>query len=452
MDPARAWSSHAGQRYSARAAISRRINAVTRGRRTLANVAVLAGGTAVGQLLTVAVSPLLTRLYTPEDLGRLGLYMAFVAVASVATSLRYELAIVSASTAREAAHLAVLSLLLLLPVSGLLALILYAFIQGGYVGFGALPVISCGLVILSLVATGAATILRYWFVRGESFPVVSGMLVRQSVVRSITQVGLGLVGMGWFGLLIGDVLGRMYGVSRLARLSWHRIRSSICPIDPEAFARVFRMHWKYPVFNLPSSVIDTLAVGLSIPLITQLHGMQAAGYFSLVYSVQAVPISFVGASVADVFHARMARYAAENRARSEAFFLRTSAGLCLLGLAPAVLLVGFGPRLFGLVFGEQWTTAGTLAAQMAPWGLATLIVNPVSRVIVIFEAQELKFVYDLVALGGVVGSLMTASALRLDLVNSVRLLSVVQVVGYGVYFAVLLWVVRRAARGSICAA
>lgn len=42
------------------------------------NVAVLAGGTAVGQAIVVLASPILTRLYTPEDFGVLAVYTSFL--------------------------------------------------------------------------------------------------------------------------------------------------------------------------------------------------------------------------------------------------------------------------------------------------------------------------------------------------------------------------------------
>jgi hypothetical protein len=69
----------------------------------LGNVAVLAGGTALGQAINVLASPILTRLYRPEEVGLLGLYTAFIGIASVGAALRYETAIVSARSAREAA-------------------------------------------------------------------------------------------------------------------------------------------------------------------------------------------------------------------------------------------------------------------------------------------------------------------------------------------------------------
>ncbi|MBC7345458.1 MAG: lipopolysaccharide biosynthesis protein, partial [Clostridia bacterium] len=44
------------------------------------NVAVLAGGTAVGQAIVVLASPILTRLYTPGDFGVLAVYSSLLGI------------------------------------------------------------------------------------------------------------------------------------------------------------------------------------------------------------------------------------------------------------------------------------------------------------------------------------------------------------------------------------
>jgi hypothetical protein len=65
-------------------------------------VLAIAGGTALAQVAGVLFLPLLTRLYSPEALGLWGLFVSFLGVASVAATLRYEVAIVAASSEEEA--------------------------------------------------------------------------------------------------------------------------------------------------------------------------------------------------------------------------------------------------------------------------------------------------------------------------------------------------------------
>ncbi|MGB9859042.1 MAG: lipopolysaccharide biosynthesis protein, partial [Moorellaceae bacterium] len=81
------------------------------------NVAVLTGGTAAGQAMVVLASPILTRLYTPEDFGVLAVYSSVLSIVSVVASLRYELAIPLAEDDETAANLLLLSLTIGVGVS-----------------------------------------------------------------------------------------------------------------------------------------------------------------------------------------------------------------------------------------------------------------------------------------------------------------------------------------------
>ena len=51
------------------------------------NVATLVSGSALAQLVGLACAPILTRLYTPEDFGLLGIFMAVSAVAATIATL-----------------------------------------------------------------------------------------------------------------------------------------------------------------------------------------------------------------------------------------------------------------------------------------------------------------------------------------------------------------------------
>ena len=90
-------------------------------------VSVLVGGTAGAQLLTVLAAPILTRLYSPEDFGLLAVYASLLGLIGVVASLRYELAIPLPESDEEAAHVMVLSLLILLGMTVLTAIVMTIF-------------------------------------------------------------------------------------------------------------------------------------------------------------------------------------------------------------------------------------------------------------------------------------------------------------------------------------
>ena len=406
-------------------------------------VAVLAGGTAVAQGLTVIIAPLLTRLYLPEELGQLGVYVAFVSIASVAVALRYETAIVATSDRREAAHLTLTAFLIGVPTSLLASGVLYVLTENSIMGFGVLPAYAPLLVFPALFLTNVFMVVRYWFVREETFGEISRALVLRSGGRAVSQVAFGLPLAGWLGLVMGDLVGRILGVGRMLRSAWPTVSRLALPLRTNRIREVMITYRKFPLVLLPSSLIDTLALTIPLPFVVHIYGPVAGGYFALVQRVLYLPASLIGASVADAFHSRVARLAREAPERTQRGFERTGVTLLMIGFVPAAVLLLAAEPIFVVVFGEPWRDAGLLAEAMAPWALAQLVVSPLSRVVLVFNGQERKFIYDVSILLATIGVFVVSMSRGFPLLYAVVLLSLANVAAYGLYYFLIFDLVRR---------
>ena len=94
-----------------------------------ANVLKLIVGTALGQIITVLVSPVLTRIYTPDDFGLFAIYISIVSILGVVISLRFETAIMLPEDDDEAVDLVILSTGIAFGLSLLLLLVFMLFNQ-----------------------------------------------------------------------------------------------------------------------------------------------------------------------------------------------------------------------------------------------------------------------------------------------------------------------------------
>ena len=90
-----------------------------------------------------------------------------------------------------------------------------------------------------------------------------------------------------------------------------------------------------------------------------------------------------------------------------------------------------------LVFGPQWAPAGLIAACLAPWMYAALVISPLSRALSVLQAQQWKLVYDIAAVSLLLLSYALARMLDTSLTGFSLLISLTNILGYGVY-AVLL--------------
>jgi O-antigen/teichoic acid export membrane protein len=357
-------------------------------------VAMLTTGTAVGQLILVAVMPLVTRLFTPSDMGVFGLFSSFLGVASVATCLRLEWGVASARTPDEAAGLLVLCLVVCPVASLVLAAGLAGLIHADLVSFALLPMWTVPLAFLALMATGAFGALRYWHVGRRDFRDVSGAAVAQGVGRAGALVAFGLAGTGWPGLLLGDLVGRLLGIGRLWRNALPGLQGQLTGNVRRMLAQRLRAAWRYPFVVLPSSLLDALAAALPLPVIATLFGPASAGQFALVWRVASVPAALIGASVADVFHAHAASARVKGGREVRRLLLRTVFRLALLAAAIYVPVCAAAPLVFEWLFGRAWHASGWLMLLLLPMWWISAVVSPVSRLLVVMDRPALKLIFD----------------------------------------------------------
>lgn len=401
------------------------------------HVAVLAGGTVIGQLFIIASTPLVTRLYTPEALGQFGLLFTYTDICVVLSALSYEAAIVSAKDDDEAAHLTVLSICLALTTSALAAIGASLFRIFHILGFEKFPVEIYFWVFLILVPASIFSSLKYWLIRFQEFKVIGTVTIFQNIGRSIAQVLLGLLPLGWIGLLLGEFIGRSLGLSKMLQRSLTKIWQFTKSINAKKILRVASIYSNFPRYLLPSSMINVIASNLSIPIIVYLHGAEAGGLFFLAQRILTLPVSLIGNSVADVFHSQASEYMRYQPRQIRGFFLKTSLSLFAIGLLPMSILAAWGQDLFSWFAGSQWRESGKLLVFMAPAALAGLTVSPLSRLVNVVNGQKWKLFYDGIILANQFIVLCIGIHSKSTLSNTVLMLSFFSIISYLLYFIIL---------------
>lgn len=358
----------------------------------------LGGGTAIGQLVVILTTPIITRMYTPAEMGIFSLLVAFVGFVSVGTGLRYELAIVSSHDDKEAAFLTWVSFLTSVPAAILCGLVLLGMIRFNILSYSGLPLWSAPIVGLLLIFTQLFMSLRYWYVRQMNFSTIAKSMISQGFGRALVPLAAGLMGVGWVGLLMGEVAGRVLGIYRMLLAALPSLISIIRQSSWGDFTYTLKKYRKYPCVVLPSSLIDALASTLPLPVVSYLFGVEKAGLFFLVMRFATLPAAFISASIADVFHARVSEDYRNNPELLRPFLISTASKLFKIGLIVYVPLAAISPFLFGTIFGEKWAMAGIVMSITAPLALFSLVVSPVSRLLLVVDRTEIKLLADFICL------------------------------------------------------
>jgi hypothetical protein len=132
-------------------------------------VSVLAGGTALAQVVNFAVAPLLTRIYDASAFGNLQVYSSLMGFAMIVVALRYELAVVLPQDDETAANVAAVALTVVLGMTGLLSAAVGLVVSHRWLLRGAgdlssdlwlLPIGACGVGVYQVLVKALVQILQ----------------------------------------------------------------------------------------------------------------------------------------------------------------------------------------------------------------------------------------------------------------------------------------------------
>lgn len=401
---------------------------------------ILTSGAAASQLIVLAASPVVTRLYPPEQFGVLAVYTGTLGIITVVASLRYQLAIPLPATDGSAANLLALSLVITAIVT-LLTGSLVALFGADLVAWANAPELAPYLWLLpvGVFLAGSYQIFSYWAVRKSAFGPLARTKLQQNTGMVAAQIGLGMFHIGPLGLLLGQIVGQAAGLFRLARLALSGNRDDLSRIRAARMIQRARRYRRFPLYLSAAGLLNTTGSQLPLILYSSMFSPAVAGLFLIAYRIVTRPMSLVSDSVRDVFFAGAAQ--ARRDGSLGGLTLRAFRGLVRVGVAPTVLLALAAPELFAVVFGERWTEAGRYVQWMIPWLLASFIVSPLTILNAILERQRAGLLFQIALLAAKLGGLFVGARWFGSPIAAIALYSLG---ACAVYTAFGLWIVAAA--------
>ena len=401
----------------------------------VANVGWLVRGNLFAQLVQLAALPVISRLYTPAEFGQLTVFLAFTGFAVIGLTLRLESALLIARD-REVKPLVRLSFLLLVGTAVIFSLLLWTLREYNILGHGVLPEGSAGLVAFVLLGVGAFNVGRIICLRhGEARQLAAARIWRATSNVS-TKIVAGFAGLGVGGLLLGEAVGAWFASGRVRVFDLAKMVSGT--VSQRRMKTLLCRYRRFVQLELPSNLIDQLAIALPVPMLVTVGGAGAAGAYGIARLVVAVPNAQIGNAVADAFQLRAGELGRQRQTgQIQGLMVRTVKTLFVLGLIPYGAIALLSPWLFPFVLGANWSLAGKMASVISIWLFAALIVGSVSRLLSVIQRQELKLYYDVTVLAAVLAVYVYARSTNWDAMQFVGAIVAVNVLAYLVYLLVL---------------
>ena len=410
------------------------------------SVSVLAGGTALAQVLVALVLPLLTRLYTPGDFSLLAVYVSMLGIISVAACLRLEIAIPMPEHDQDAANLLILALCCS-AIVGVATALAVVFFSGQIIELVAQPKLKSYLWMLPLGVwlTSSYAALQFWATRKKNFRLIAKTRLSQAVAGVGVQVGLGWAGIIPAGLLAGQTINSGGGIFGLLRDTLKHEREVLRLVTRRDMRRMLRRYDRFPKYSTLESLANSAGIQIPIIMIATSAFGPKAGLLMLAMRVMQAPMALVGNAVAQVYLSKAPEELREEKLAG--FTSGIIGGLAKSGVGPLLFAGCVAPVAFPLLFGAKWSLAGVYVTWMTPWLVMQFLSSPVSMTLHVTNNQLAALFLQLLGLVLRVGAV--ALAVRVADDSVVEWYAVSGFVFYAIYLGVVARISGIPPRGLI---
>lgn len=351
----------------------------------LKNLLTLFSGTVLAQLIPLLALPILTRLYTPEDFGLYGIFIAFLTIGSVIFSLRYDFATAQAKDEESARNLLVFTFIsaLFFTITSLLAL---CFINLNFnIGNDSLIISFYSIIASAFLASMQA--LTYYLNRIGKFKRTSQLKVVQALV--VTFLMLGLSGDFDYSLLISHVLGQVSFIA-IAAIYLRKEIFNFSYLNVLSDAKEYK---SYSYVGMPGALCNSFFLQLPTIFIKELYSSLILGYFSFINRYVSGPLSLLSVAMTQTLMSEVANRKYVRKTFYKVFYINVLISfLVIMGiyLVPS--------EIFDIVLGEGWSEIHFYLKVLVFSLVIRFVVSPLSSILTTKENVQLAFLWQVVSL------------------------------------------------------
>jgi O-antigen/teichoic acid export membrane protein len=362
--------------------------------RFLRNVLLVATGTAMAQLITVAFSPVITRLYGPEAFGLLGIFMSITHTLSPLAGLSYQNAIVLPNDDMEAIGLEKISKILSF-ILAFIVLIIIIF-SGEFIisVFNAEKIgIFIYLVPLTIIFACYYQSSQQVMLRKKLFKSSAKIAVIQAFFLNSVKSCIGFFYpfasvLIWIAAMDNAFL----AVMQTMAIPRKKVEGSI----PKQFLwNIAKKYYEFPVYQTPQIFIGNAAPSIPVLLLAVFFGPSAVGFYTLGRKVLTMTTSLIGKSVSFVYYPHIASVVNQGKSLRRPL-MKATLTLALVGIIPFGCVFIAGPWLFSLVFGHDWIKAGEYARWIALWTFFVFINRPSTSTLNVLYMQKFLLLFEMI--------------------------------------------------------
>ena len=328
-------------------------------------------GTLIAQLLTFILLPFVTRIYTPEEYGKLSLFLALALVLIPIGTFKFDVILVVLDSEKEAKDLLAIGILTSSLISALTFPAIYTYLRFYENAPNSNALLQSLLFSLFLLIQCLSVLFTQSLLRLKKDSRIAFSSILQNGSIGILQIGLGKLKPIGEVLISSFILGKIFGTSPLIKYVKKLVLNQ--QLNLRDLLETFTKHKTNGILVLSGTLLNATAIGLPTLITGIFFGVHYSGIVAVTQSILAVPITFIGGAVGSVLISEVSSIKRDfpgNNLKVKAVIQSFQKVLLFSSSIFILISITLGPYVFDLFLGDNWEEASRLVLWIAiPFGI-----------------------------------------------------------------------------------
>lgn len=335
--------------------------------RFLKDLGISVGGGSIAYIIGFLFTPIISRIYDPNDYGIFALFNSVCLNMSLFLSFGYNSAILLPKSKRELMNLTMVIVGATLAFSLVSFLFLFIFKKSILSFFNIAELVDYWYLIpLMALLLQVVNVLQAFNIRLAQFKKDASAKVASIMTGKVYVLTFGLLlRPSFIGLVSGEMILRLLqSVLLTPKRSLKYLSLCLRNISINKVLNVAKSYSSYPLYFMPANWLNLMINQLPIFFLSAYFGNEFTGYFSFATSILSLPMMVIGYSMSQVFFKRAMMIFHDMKQLREVsikFFIL----LFGLSVIPFTLIFFFGEFIFSFLLGSKWALSGEYASQIA---------------------------------------------------------------------------------------
>ncbi|WP_210143595.1 oligosaccharide flippase family protein [Staphylococcus sp. GDY8P94P] len=350
------------------------------------NVATMMSGTLIGQLIIIITLPIISRIYTPLQFGEYSNIVAIIGILSVLTTLRYDTGI--AVTKNKIDRNVLISFTFIINIIISIFILMVLLILNLFYELLSIKLIF--YIFTTIFLIGNVQILTNIATSNGKFKKIS----LTKFTQSLSQVLLQLLGQIFykqtFFLYLGYLIGKSNGVYILYKSNSLKIQN--LKFSLKDFKKIMVKFKDYPMYGLPSSLLNSFSTNIIIILVLYFFGGYYAGIYGLISRIMSGPLQLISKS----FNSVLFKYTKDNSTNKvKKIYIMTNIIIGSLFFIVIFIFCIIKINLFHIIFGQEWSYANKVFLPLLIMMGFQFTIIPFIELFTVYGKQRLRLLLDI---------------------------------------------------------